>query len=169
MTIRVALRHQTKYSYDRRINLGPQVIRLRPAPHSRTRVTSYSLKVSPSQHFLNWQQDPFGNWLARFVFPEQTDHLSLDVDLVAELEVQNPFDFFLEEEAEKLPFDYASDLQSELAPYLKKSAGGPLVDELCGDGPGHPRRRQGGHQAVVARRRRGRRGLLGLLLNCRFF
>ncbi len=130
MTIRVALRHHTKYSYDRSINLGPQVVRLRPAPHSRTRITSYSLKVSPGNHFLNWQQDPFGNWLARFVFPEQTDHLTLDVDLTAELDIVNPFDFFLEEEAEKVPFDYAPELREELAPYLRKVENLPLVDQL---------------------------------------
>ncbi len=127
MSTRVALRHHTKYSYDRHISLGPQVVRLRPAPHSRTRVTSYSLKVSPGVHFLNWQQDPFGNWLARFVFPEQTDHLTLDVDLTAELDIVNPFDFFLEEDAETLPFEYAPELSSELGPYLRATADGPLL------------------------------------------
>ncbi|HEY3498099.1 MAG TPA: transglutaminase family protein [Polyangiaceae bacterium] len=131
MTIRVELRHRTHYSYDRRVGLGPQVVRLRPAPHSRTKIRSYSLRVLPEPHFLNWQQDPQGNWLARLVFPEKSDHLSFDVHLVADLDVINPFDFFLEESAEQLPFQYDPILASELAPYLAVTKGGPLVDDLA--------------------------------------
>src|SRR5262245_28917995 len=130
MTVRVALRHRTRYTYDRSVLLGPQVVRLRPAPHARARVTSYSIEISPKKHFQNWQQDPHGNWLLRLVFPERCSELSLDVELVAELEAQNPFDFFLEPEVEFLPFEYAPEVSSGLGPYLARNAGGPLVDEL---------------------------------------
>jgi uncharacterized protein (DUF2126 family)/transglutaminase-like putative cysteine protease len=130
VTIRVALRHHTHYAYDRRVRLGPQVVRLRPAPHSRTVVPSYSLKVSPGDHFLNWHQDPQGNWLARIVFKEPTDHLTLDVDLTAELSAHNPFDFFLEPEAENVPFKYDPILSEELAPYLRVVPGGPLIEDF---------------------------------------
>lgn len=120
MAIRVALNHRTSYTYDRRIALSPQTIRLRPAAHARVPVLSYALKVSPPEHFVNWQQDPFGNWLARFVFPEKTDHFSIEVDLSIEHVVFNPFDFFIEPYAEKFPFAYAPELEKELAPYLEK-------------------------------------------------
>src|SRR6185503_11437730 len=130
MPIRVALRHRTHYTYDRPVKLGPQVVRLRPAPHSRTRVTSYSLAVLPRTHFQNWQQDPHGNWLARLVFPEPTRELRLDVDLVAELSAENPFDFFLEPDAEQVPFAYEPSALGELAPYLALTSGGPLLDEF---------------------------------------
>ena len=96
MAIHVALTHVTDYRYDRLVALGPQVVRLRPAPHCRTPILSYSLSVSPTQHFVNWQQDPFANYLARLVFPDLTDHFRVTVDLVAEMAVYNPFDFFLE-------------------------------------------------------------------------
>ncbi|MFN4329790.1 MAG: DUF2126 domain-containing protein [Limnobacter sp.] len=118
MSIHVALRHITRYDYDRLINLGPQVVRLRPAPHCRTRILSYSLKVLPGEHFINWQQDPQSNYLARLVFPEKTRQFEVAVDLVAEMSVLNPFDFFLEKEAEEFPFSYDSGLDQELAPYL---------------------------------------------------
>ncbi len=134
MPIRVALHHKTSYRFDRYVQLQPHVIRLRPAPHCRTPVTSYSLKVSPGQHFLNWQQDPYNNYLARLVFPEPSEHLTIEVDLVAEMTVINPFDFFLEEYAEKYPFAYPAELAKELAPYLEAEPAGPLlramVDEL---------------------------------------
>ncbi|HEX6766036.1 MAG TPA: transglutaminase family protein, partial [Polyangiaceae bacterium] len=130
MTVRVALRHRTHYRYDRLVQLGPQVVRLRPAPHSRTRVTSYSIRVSPSDHFENWQQDPQGNWLLRLVFPEKCLELDIDVDLVAELDAINPFDFFLEPEADFLPFVYDPGIQHELQPFLAATAGGPLLDDL---------------------------------------
>ena len=106
MTIHVALSHITRYRYDRPVALSPQVVRLRPAPHTRTPVHAYSLKVRPEKHFINWQQDPQSNWLARFVFQEKTRELSIEVDLVAEMSVINPFDFFLEPHAEKFPFQY---------------------------------------------------------------
>lgn len=118
MSIHVALHHTTRYRYDRLVNLGPQVVRLRPAPHCRTPILAYSMTVEPAQHFINWQQDPFSNYLARLVFPERTEHFEITIDLVAEMSVYNPFDFFLEASAEQYPFSYDDALKTELAPYL---------------------------------------------------
>ncbi|WP_437228030.1 DUF2126 domain-containing protein [Planctomicrobium sp. SH661] len=129
MPIRVALHHKTTYRYDKLISVGPQIVRLRPAPHCRTPVQSYSLKVQPEKHFINWQQDPFGNFLARFVFPEKTRELSIEVDLIAEMTVINPFDFFVEDSAEKFPFQYEEWLTRELRPFLEKSKAGPKFQE----------------------------------------
>ena len=129
MTIRVAINHITEYRFDRPITLHPHVVRLRPSPHCRTAIASYSLKVSPTNHFLNWQQDPFGNYLARYVFPEKTRELLIHVELIADLTVINPFDFFLEENAETIPFQYESQLRRDLDPYLEVKESGPLLTE----------------------------------------
>ena len=119
MSILVAQHHVSDYRYDRPINLGPQVIRLRPAPHTKAHVQSYALKVEPAGHFINWQQDPFGNYLARIIFPEKTNYFRVEVDLVLEIKVFNPFDFFLEDAAGHYPFAYDAGLADELAPYLE--------------------------------------------------
>jgi uncharacterized protein (DUF2126 family)/transglutaminase-like putative cysteine protease len=133
MSIRVALSHRTTYRFDRHVNLGPHEIRLRPAPHCRTPVLSYSLNVAPEPHFLNWQQDPYGNWVARLVFPERADRLEIEVDLVADLTVVNPFDFFVEPYAEKYPFIYAPALAKELIPFLETAPLGPRLEAWLAD------------------------------------
>jgi len=130
MAIQVALHHVTRYRYERPIQLGAQTIRLRPAPHCRSPILSYSLKIQPAKHFLNWQQDPFGNYLARAVFPEKVKEFVVEVDLVTEVHVFNPFDFFLEEYAFEFPFRYEPWLAEELAPYLVKEESGPLLESF---------------------------------------
>jgi uncharacterized protein (DUF2126 family) len=127
MAIRVAINHKTEYQYDRLVSLSPHTVRLRPAAHTRTPIHSYSLKVLPEEHFINWQQDPFGNFLARLVFPERTRKLSVEVDLVAEMVVINPFDFFLEESANHYPFRYDEEVLNELTPYRIIKESGPLL------------------------------------------
>ncbi|MCW2249162.1 uncharacterized protein (DUF2126 family)/transglutaminase-like putative cysteine protease [Azospirillum fermentarium] len=127
MAIHVALNHKTIYRYDRLVSLSPHIVRLRPAPHCRTPILSYSLKVTPKKHFLNWQQDPQSNYQARFVFPEKTRELVVEVDLVAEIAAINPFDFFLEEKAQTIPFSYEPWLEKELKPYLETEPVGPLL------------------------------------------
>ena len=129
MAIRVALHHKTSYHYDRPVTLSPHEVRLRPAPHARTPILSYSLTVTPEKHFINWQQDPYGNYIGRYVFPEKSNQLEFTVDLVADMTVINPFDFFIEKYAEFFPFSYPAQLAGELSPYLKSETPGPLLIE----------------------------------------
>ncbi len=133
MTIRVGLTHRTRYRYDRKIVLGPQVVRLRPAPHTRTPIVSYSQTITPAEHFLNWQQDPFGNYQARAVFPEKTTEFEVLIDLVADMVAINPFDFFLEDDAFHAPFDYEPDLKKDLGPYLVAPVGGREFDRAAAE------------------------------------
>src|SRR5450755_764649 len=133
VTIRVALEHRTTYRFDRPVAVHPHVVRLRPAPHCRTPITAYSLTVTPEPHFVNWQQDAFGNHLARYVFPDPVRELSIVVDLVADMTVINPFDFFVDDYAERYPFVYPAGVRADLEPYLR------AVDEdpgRAGSGPG---------------------------------
>jgi uncharacterized protein (DUF2126 family)/transglutaminase-like putative cysteine protease len=117
--VRVSLHHVTRYCYDRPVHFSPHVVRLRPAPHTRTQVEAYSLRIAPEKHFLNWQQDPFGNFQARLVFPEPAAMLEVSVDLLVDLVALNPFDFFLEDSAEKVPLQYERELHRELLPYFR--------------------------------------------------
>ena len=130
MSIKVAIRHQTSYEYDRSVNLSPHTFRLRPAAHCRTPILSYSLKIKPYNNFLNWQQDPFGNFLARVVFPEKTTSLHFEVEVIAEIIVINPFDFFIESYAENFPFAYDAQLKKELLPYFEISESGPFLESF---------------------------------------
>jgi transglutaminase-like putative cysteine protease len=127
MAIHAAVHHLTHYIYDRPVMLGPQVIRLQPAPQSRTKVLSHTLRVSPSKHFVNLQQDLYGNFLARFVFPEPVTELKIEVDLVADMTVYNPFDFFVEELAEQWPFAYPEEIAADLSIYLQPEPAGPRL------------------------------------------
>lgn len=131
MGIKVALEHHTSYTFDRLVDVHPHVVRLRPAPHSRTPIEAYSLEVEPADHFINWQQDAFGNFLARLVFPNRTRHMSIKVGLIADMKVINPFDFFIDEYAETVPFSYTKELREDLEPYLR-----PVDEGEEGSGPG---------------------------------
>jgi uncharacterized protein (DUF2126 family)/transglutaminase-like putative cysteine protease len=140
MSIHVALNHVTHYRYDRLITLGPQVVRLRPAPHSRTRILSYSLRVEPARHFLNWQQDGQSNYLARLVFPQPTREFRVEVDLVAEMAVFDPFDFFIEPYAENYPFQYTLEDRFELMPFMRRLSPGKRFSEYLATVDVTPRR-----------------------------
>ncbi|MCI4676164.1 transglutaminase family protein [Candidatus Mycolicibacterium alkanivorans] len=131
MGIKVALEHRTSYMFDRLVEVHPHVVRLRPAPHCRTPIEAYSLEVEPADHFVNWQQDAFGNFLARLVFPSRTRELTIKVGLIADLKVINPFDFFIEDSAETVPFTYSKALKDDLEPYLR-----PVDEGEEGSGPG---------------------------------
>ncbi|MEZ5567037.1 MAG: transglutaminase family protein [Halioglobus sp.] len=132
MAIRVAVRHKTRYQFDRPVSIAPHLLRLRPAPHCRNRIYSYSLKVLPKDHFINWQQDPFGNFLARLVFPEKSSELEIEVEVITDMTVVNPFDFFVEDSAAHYPFTYNSTLRKELGPYLEITEDGPLLRAWIG-------------------------------------
>ncbi|MDX6745963.1 transglutaminase family protein [Polaribacter sp. PL03] len=127
MALKIVISHKTTYKYDRKVSLSPHIFRLRPAPHSRTPIESYSIKITPENQFFNWQQDPFGNYVARLVFPEKTDELSIDVEIIADLKTINPFDFFIEEYAEEFPFVYTDIIKKELQPYLEITDKGKLL------------------------------------------
>ncbi|SHI86903.1 DUF2126 domain-containing protein [Algibacter luteus] len=130
MALKVVISHKTLYKYDRSVALSPHIFRLRPAPHSRTPIEAYSIKIKPENHFFNWQQDPFGNYLARLTFPEKTTELSVDVEIIADLKTINPFDFFVEKYAEEFPFKYTETTQKELIPYLEITDKGTLLQEF---------------------------------------
>ncbi len=151
MTIRVAIHHHTRYIYDRPVSLSPHTFRLRPAVHSRTPVEAYSLKIRPEGHFLNWQQDPFGNFLARVVFPEKVRELTVDVEVIADMTVINPFDFFIDEDAGHVPFRYEEALRKQLQPYLEVTEQGPLLQRWLS---GVDRSPQGTVDFLVALNRR---------------
>src|SRR6476660_8337132 len=135
MGIKVALEHRTSYTFDRLVEVHPHVVRLRPAPHSRTPIEAYSLQVEPADHFINWQQDAFGNFLARLVFPNRARSLTITVGLIADMKVINPFDFFIEDWAEHWSgpagFEYPKALAEDLKPYLR-----PVDENGEGSGPG---------------------------------
>jgi len=130
MSIHASLTHVTHYRYAKPISLGPQVVRLRPAVHCRTPILNYTLKVTPDTHFLNWQQDPQGNFQARLVFPEKTDEFKVEVELTADMATINPFDFFVEDGAKEFPFTYDAILAHELKPYLELENLGPGLRSL---------------------------------------
>ncbi len=139
MGIKVALEHRTSYTFDRLVEVHPHVVRLRPAPHSRTPIEAYSLQVEPADHFINWQQDAFGNFLARLVFPDRARSLTITVGLIADMKVVNPFDFFIEDWAERIGFEYPKALAEDLKPYLR-----PVDEDRRGVRPRRP------HQGVGA-------------------
>ncbi|MGB0904602.1 MAG: transglutaminase family protein, partial [Mangrovicoccus sp.] len=135
MSIKASIYHLTHYKYDKPVILGPQIIRLRPAPQSRTKVLSHSLRVGPSKHFVNHQQDIYGNWLARFDFPDPVTEFKIEVDLVADMSVYNPFDFFVNDDAEFFPFDYPEEILDDLSIYLETQPWGPLFEKFLGTMP----------------------------------
>jgi transglutaminase-like putative cysteine protease len=141
MSIKAGIYHLTHYKYDNPVRLGPQIIRLKPAAHSKTKVISHSLKVSPENHFVNLQQDPYGNYLARYVFPDPVTELKIEVDLVADMTVYNPFDFFVEEVAEHWPFDYPEDLREDLDIYRAPEPMDPALEAFMKTVDRTPRQR----------------------------
>lgn len=130
MALKIVISHKTLYKYDRSVSLSPHIFRLRPAPHSRTPIEAYSIKIKPENQFFNWQQDPFGNYMARLIFPEKTKELSIEVEIIADLKTINPFDFFVEEYAEEFPFKYDETTKKELLPYLEITENGDLLQEF---------------------------------------
>ena len=130
MATKISIYHKTIYHFDRAVKLYPHIFRLRPAAHSRTPIETYSFKITPEDHFINWQQDPFGNFQARVVFPEKSTFLQIEVELIARMQVINPFDFFVEESADMFPFIYDDRQKKELNPYLELEMIGPTTQKF---------------------------------------
>ena len=168
MSVRIAIHHRTAYCFDRPVNLSPHLIRLRPAPHTRTPLHHYSLSIEPEEHFLNWQQDPFGNYIARYVFPKPARQLVVEVNLVADLVTINPFDFFVEEYAQHYPFAYEAQLKRELAPYFEIKESGPHLSEwlqkLRDDPPGFAFYRESDHVSDADKPLEGRPNIVHFLV-----
>ncbi|WP_232064755.1 transglutaminase family protein [Rhodocytophaga rosea] len=123
----VAIHHHTRYQYDRPVLHSTHFLRLKPAAHSRTPIEAYSLTIKPEKYQIHWQQDPFGNFIARIDFEEFMQELSIDVDIVADISQINPFDFFLDDYAQYFPFDYEPQLKKDLAPYLEITEQSPAL------------------------------------------
>ncbi|MEQ9365236.1 MAG: transglutaminase N-terminal domain-containing protein, partial [Leptospirales bacterium] len=154
MAAKIALHHKTSYHYERPISVGPQIIRLKPAAHTRSRILAYSLTIEPAEHFINWQQDPSGNFIARIVIPERTTVFSFVVDLIAELPAVNPFDFFTEDYARVFPFQYDPALSAELAPYRQTPPAGARLAEYLKQPDFYSRGEQTTTDLIVAINRR---------------
>ena len=127
MGTQVGLHHRTQYRYDKAVSLGPQIIQLRPAPHTKTEILSYSLDVDPADHILNWQFDSLGNHFARVIIPNKTVMFVVDIDIIADLTPYNPFAFFIEPGFENYPFEYPPDVRKNLEPYRVAETPGPLL------------------------------------------
>ncbi len=126
--MQVAVEHRTTYRYDRPVRLGPQVIRLRPAAHCRTPILSYSLHIGGGEALHQLAAGPGRQPHRPRRLPEPVLEFSVTVDLVADMTVINPFDFFVEDAAKAFPFTYDAQLAKELAPYLETHGGpGPLL------------------------------------------
>lgn len=135
MPTRVALRHHTAYSYDRPVALGPQTVRLRPAPSPRTPVLSYGLAIRPEAHVRHWHQNQRGNVVARAFVPEPTARFALTVEPTAGLAETDPFDSVLDPEAATWPFRYPALLGRELAPCRTVEAVTPWLASLRRNSP----------------------------------
>ena len=139
MSLRFALTHRSTYRYARAVGFGPQLIRLRPAPQCRTPILSYTLSIEPATHWLHWQQDPLGNFMARVLVTQPVTAFSVTVDLTAEISTVNPFDFFVEPEAATWPFTPEPWLAEQLLPYRRLDPLGPLLDAFLQEIPRTPR------------------------------
>ena len=117
--MRIRIRHHTEYRYPEPAALGPHYVRLRPAEHTRARLLAYNLTIGP-EHEIRWQQDPWGNRIARVTFDEETRARALSVTVDASFDIRpvNPFDFFVDGRCEDLPLEYPDGLIGELEPFL---------------------------------------------------
>ena len=122
---RVRIEHRTCYAYDRPVHLSPHRIRLRPAASMPARIRDYALSITPEPQSLHWQEDAWRNRVARAVFLEPTRELTLAATLEAELVAANPFDFLVEDEAQRVPFRYRHEDRRALAACLDIEPAGP--------------------------------------------
>jgi transglutaminase-like putative cysteine protease len=128
---RMSVRHQTTYTYSKPVWLGPHVFRMLPRSDGMLRLLRQDLRVEPEPLRLSPCLDAECNAVVHAWFEGTTQRLTVVSAFEVELLRENPFDYLLSPLAQKLPIQYADELDSVLGQYVACQDDGEAVAKFA--------------------------------------
>jgi transglutaminase-like putative cysteine protease len=120
--VKIGIRYETIYRYDRAVRFSPHDVRLFPRSDRFVQIARLDFRTMP-ETTVRFGRDVFDNVVASCFFEKEAEALELRLEVDVEIVKKNPFDFVLARRAIQMPFAYEEEIASIICAYCQRQTG----------------------------------------------